>query len=89
MNLILGKMALKVIRSPTFNKKIKQLEQSNLNSIVKLIKKIIDNPTIGKAMSYERKGTREVYMKPFRLSYEYDSYKNILTFLNLYHKKFQ
>jgi hypothetical protein len=40
-------------------------------------------------MRYERKGTREIYMKPFRLSYEYDQNAEILTFLHLYHKRHQ
>lgn len=35
-------------------------------------------------MRYARKGTREVYISPFRLSYKYEN--NVLTFLDLYHK---
>ena len=33
-----------------------------------------------------RKGTRELYIKPFRLSYEYVKNKNIVYILELYHK---
>ena len=54
--------------------------------IKKLIRKIIDVPEIGKPMRYFRKGTREVYVSPFRLSYEFDKEKDLLTFLNIYHK---
>ena len=57
--------------------------------IEKQIKKISDNPEIGKPMSYKRKGTREVYISPFRLSYLYLIDKNIVYILNLYHKKKQ
>jgi hypothetical protein len=30
--------------------------------------KIKDNPEIGKQMRYDKKGTREMYISPFRLS---------------------
>ncbi len=33
-----------------------------------------------------RKGTRELYVKPFRLSYLYDEEKNLIIFLSFYHK---
>lgn len=36
---------------------------------VKKIAKVIKNPKIGKPMRNVRKGTREVRVKPFRLSY--------------------
>ncbi len=54
--------------------------------IQKQIKKIIENPEIGKPMRYGRKGTREVYLKPFRLSYAYLIEENKIIFLDLYHK---
>jgi len=48
--------------------------------------KIIQNPDVGKPMRYARKGTREVYIKPFRLSYAYISEEDKIIFLDLYHK---
>lgn len=57
--------------------------------IEKQIKKIINNPEIGKPMRNVRKGTREVYIKPFRLSYAYLKNENLIIFLDLYHKKRQ
>jgi len=42
--------------------------------IYKKIEKIIQNPEIGKPMRNVRKGTREVYVGHFRLSYAF--YKN-------------
>jgi len=53
------------------------------------IKKISENPKVGKPMKYDRKGTRELYIKPFRLSYFYLAEKNIVYILDLYHKKRQ
>lgn len=57
--------------------------------IKKQIKKISNNPDIGKPMHYERKGTRELYIKPFRLSYSYSTDEKIIYILDLYHKKIQ
>lgn len=54
--------------------------------VAKQIKKISENPEVGKPMKYDRKGTREVYVKPFRLSYKYSKDQNIVYILDLYHK---
>lgn len=66
-----------------------KLDKSYLIKLEKLIRKIIQNPEIGKPMKYERKGTREVYLKPFRISYSYDKLSDTLTFLDIYHKNHQ
>ncbi len=57
--------------------------------VEKQIQKIIENPEIGKPMRNVRKGTREVYIKPFRLSYSYIKEENLIIFLEIYHKKKQ
>lgn len=57
--------------------------------VEKQIKKIIDNPEIGKPMRNVKKGTREVYINPFRLSYSYLKSEDLIIFLYLYHKKKQ
>jgi len=54
--------------------------------IKKQIKKISENPEVGKPMMHNRKGTREVYLKPFRLSYSFDIPNNLVYILDLYHK---
>jgi mRNA-degrading endonuclease RelE of RelBE toxin-antitoxin system len=54
--------------------------------IKKQIKKISKNPEIGKPMRNVRKGTREVYISPFRLAYSYNKEENIIYVLDLYHK---
>jgi len=82
-------MVKEVIRSPRFVKEIKNLDKSYLERVEKLIIKIIQYPEIGKPMKYARKGTREVYVGSFRLSYDYDPANEILTFLDLYHKNEQ
>ena len=50
------------------------------------ITKIINDPEIGKPMRFDRKGAREVYVPPFRLSYNYDKEQEILYLLEVYHK---
>jgi len=57
--------------------------------IQKQIRKIIENPETGKPMRNVRKGTREVYIKPFRLSYAYLKNEDLIIFLDFYHKKNQ
>jgi mRNA-degrading endonuclease RelE of RelBE toxin-antitoxin system len=54
--------------------------------IHKHIRKIIENPEIGKPMQYARKGTRETYLGSFRLSYAYLRDEKRLIFLDIYHK---
>ncbi len=74
----------------TFLKKISRIKDKNIKEKVKKqIKKIIENPKMGKPMRFSRKGTRELYIKPFRLGYAYLEKENKLIFLDIYHKKFQ
>ncbi len=40
-------------------------------------------------MRYDRKGTREVYLKPYRLAYFYDKKEDTLFFIDIYHKNEQ
>ena len=68
-------------------KLVKKIKNAALKQKVKKqIAKIVRNPTIGKPMRFTWKGTREVYVKPFRLSYLCLKGKNVIVFLSLYHK---
>lgn len=70
-----------------FKKTLSKLKDNSLKiKIKKQIKKIIEQPEIGKPMKYERKGTRELYIKPFRLVYSYKEDELVILFLELYHK---
>ena len=64
-------------------------DNSLKEKVVKQIKKISDNPEIGKPMRNIRKGTREAYISPFRLSYIYDYTTKIVCVMDLYHKNEQ
>ena len=79
-------MVKEVIRAPRFVQQVKKIDGSLIGRVQKLIKKIIDDPEVGKPMRFDRKGTKEVYIPPFRLSYSYDKTQDILYLLEIYHK---
>jgi len=76
----------RVDRDPHFEKLFSKLGNNQKEKVKTQIQKIIANPEVGKPMRYARKGTREVYVKPFRLSYAYIPEENKVIFLDLYHK---
>jgi len=69
-----------------FQKQFKKLNPSWKIKVKKQIEKIIENPTIGKPMRHARKGTRELYVAPYRLSYGLLEKENKIIFLEIYHK---
>jgi len=79
-------MVKEVVRSPRFIQQTKKIDGSLIDRVQKLIIKIINDPEVGKPMRFDRKGTREVYLPPFRLSYFYDKNADILYLLEIYHK---
>ncbi len=79
-------MVKEVVRAQHFIKEIQKIDKSYLERVEKLIVKIIQNLEIGKPMKFDRRGTREVYVNPFRLSYMYDKNRDILYLLDIYHK---
>jgi len=76
---------VEVIFDAYFKNKFKKIKDKTLKlKIIKQIQKIKENPEAGKPMMYGRKGTREMYIAPFRLSYK--SEENAIYILDLYHK---
>ena len=69
-----------------FKNIFEKLDKNVKEKVEKQISKIISNPKIGKPMRFSRKGTREVYVSPFRLSYIYIKEENKIVFLDFYHK---
>lgn len=68
-----------------FLKKISKITHAEMKEkIKKQVEKIIEDPEIGKPMRYNRKGTRELYVSPYRIAYSYAA--NKITFLEIYHK---
>ncbi len=72
---------------PYFQKAFSKIKDNSLKDrIIKQLTKIRENPEVGKPMKFWRKGTREVYIPPFRLSYEYIKEEDKVIILDLYHK---
>lgn len=75
-----------VKESDDFKRAYQKLDNSIKIRLDKILLKIMENPELGKPMMYTRKGTRELYIKPFRLSYCYDLSSKILYLLDFYYK---
>ena len=76
--------------SPKFQNTFKKIKDISFeDKVKKQISKIMQNPKAGKPMRNIRKGTRELYIPPFRLAYAYIESENKIIILDLYHKKFQ
>lgn len=72
---------------PHFQKLFSKIkDKASKGKLIKHFSKITENPEIGKPMKYNRKGTGEVYVAPYRLSYIYSSEEDKIIFLDLYHK---
>ena len=76
---------VEVIFDSLFKKEFSKIKNQALKEkIIKQISKIKNNPEIGKPLKYSRKGTRELYVSPYRLSYRIE--KRVIYILTLYHK---
>ncbi len=72
--------------TPHFQRALSKTGISVRERVLKQVEKIKGNPEIGKPMKYARKGTRELRIAPFRLSYAYTREEDKIIFLDLYHK---
>jgi len=78
---------VKVEFESRFKRRVQKIKDGKLKDRVKKqIAKIVGDPEIGKPMRYTRKGTREVRIPPFRLSYLYLQEEEVVVLLDLYHK---
>ncbi len=78
---------VKVTFDEYFQRTISKIKDQEVQKIVKnKIRKVIENPEIGKLMRNVRKGTREVYSGSFRISHVYYQDKDTIEFLGFYHK---
>ena len=77
----------RVEKTDEFVKLVKKIKNQALKKRVqKQIARVIEHPEVGKPMMFIRKGTREVYVPPFRLAYAYLKERDTIIFLKLYHK---
>jgi mRNA-degrading endonuclease RelE of RelBE toxin-antitoxin system len=78
---------VEVILDPNFQRIFSKIKDASLKErIIKQIEKIKTLPDIGKPMMYGRKGTRELRVASFRLSYEYIQSSNTVYILDFYTK---
>ena len=76
---------VKLIFDTEFKKAFIKIKDKNTKEkIIKQISKLKKNSEIGKPMMYGRKGTRELYISPYRLAYMLEDDK--IYILSLYHK---
>lgn len=76
-----------VEKTDEFVKTIKKIKDfASKEKIEKQVRKILENPEVGNPMMYARKGTRETYLAPFRISYAYVQAEDKVIFLDIYHK---
>lgn len=54
--------------------------------VLKQLEKIKENPETGKPMRNTRKGTQELYISPYRLSYVFLKNESKIVILDSYHK---
>ena len=81
---------MKITYEDSFTKRFNKIKNKSLrDKILNQLRKVINNPEIGKPLKYSRKLTREVYIPPFRLYYSYNKYTDTLTILELSHKRKQ
>lgn len=72
---------------PTFKRLFSKIKDMSVKKkLIKQFQKIRDNPEIGKPMKYGRKGTREVYVASYRLSYMFVKEEDKIILLDVYHK---
>ena len=66
---------VEVIFDPSFKRDFKKIKDKSVKEkIIKQVSKIKENPEIGKPMRFDRKGTRELYIPPWRLSYKVEGW---------------
>ena len=76
---------VEVIYIEKFEREFKKADSSVKDKVRKQIKKIIENPEVGKPLRYDLKGERTIYVKPFRIIYSYSN--NTIYFLRFQHRK--
>jgi len=77
---------VEIIPSSEFKKSVKHLDSLNREKLEKIIRKILEEPEIGKPLKYGR-GERTIRIKPFRLIYSFRKDKDILYLLKFEHRK--
>ena len=68
-----------LVTTDKFEKDVKKIKNGSIKTrLKKQIKKISENPNVGKPLKHELKEERTIYIKPFRLIYTVQEDKLIL-----------
>jgi len=79
-------MPIRVVYTAEFKKDIEKIRDKKVQErIKKLIQRIIDNPEVGKPLSYDLVGLRSLRVTPFRIIYEYKN--NMITLIKFEHRE--
>jgi len=79
-------MVSQIVYTSLFEQAIKKLKDNPLKErIKKQIRKIVQNPSIGKPLKFSKKGERSIRIPPFRIIYAVQN--TTLYFLNFDHRK--
>ena len=77
---------MRIIAAETFRCAVSKIKDAKVHEqIAKQIRKISENPEIGKPLRYDLKGTRSVRVHPFRIIYAVKN--NSIYLLNFEHRK--
>ena len=74
-----------IIPSSKFKKAVKHLDSKQREKLEKIIKKILNEPDIGKPLKYSR-GERSLRIKPFRIIYSFRKDTETLYLLKFEHR---
>ena len=78
---------VKILPSKEFIKQTKKLDKVSREKLEKQIRKILENPEVGKPLRYMR-GERTLYIKLFRLIYSFKKNpEELLILLKFEHRK--
>jgi len=77
---------VKITFTEGFEKEFKKVKDKTLKKrVAKQVKKIVENPSVGKPLRYGFKNERTLYIKPFRLIYAVN--ENEIILLRFHHRK--
>ena len=63
-------MVMEAVFTDAFERSVRKIKDASIKERVKgHIRRILENPNIGKPLRFQRKGERSVRMPPFRLIY--------------------
>jgi len=77
---------MEIFATELFLKEFEKIrDKATKDKVIKQIDKILENPEKGKPLSYNLKGERTLYVKPYRIIYKIEN--QVITLLRFEHRK--